>query len=61
MDTIDDRFLVYTTILFFCSVIGVMTGLVAAFATFCMVAVGVELAYFLGGMVHELDHSGTSF
>ncbi len=60
MDAIDERFAVYTAIIFICSAIGALAGTVAAVATFAMVAAGVELAYWFGGVMEDLGHTGAS-
>jgi hypothetical protein len=60
MDAIDERFLVYTAVLFVCSAIATFAGFTAAFATFSMVTVGVEFAYWLGGVMSAPGQSGAS-
>lgn len=55
MDAIDERFAVYTAILLICSAVGALTGIVAGAATLGILAMGVELAYWLGGV---MDDSG---
>lgn len=60
MDAIDERFAVYTAIIFICSALGALAGTVAAAATFAIVAAGVELAYWLGGVMEDSGHAGAS-
>jgi len=60
MDAIDERFAVYTVIIFICSVIGTFAGLIAAAATFTIIAAGVELAYWVGGVMEDLGHTSAS-
>ena len=45
MDTLDERFLIYTTVVFIGSALGALAGLSAAVLSVALVAVGVELAY----------------
>jgi hypothetical protein len=50
MDTIDERFVLYTTALFFCSVCMMLgAGSIAAWIAVA-VLVGVELAYWIAGL-----------
>lgn len=58
MDAIDERFAVYTAIIFICSAIGALVGIGAAATTFALVAAGVELAYWVGGVMEDLGHDG---
>ncbi len=60
MDALDERFLVYTVILFICSALGAMAGFSAAAVTFAVLTAGVELAYWLGGVMTAPGHSGAS-
>ena len=60
MDAIDERFAVYTAILFICSALGALAGLAAAAVTFGLVAAGVEMAYWVGGVMDAPAHSGAS-
>jgi hypothetical protein len=55
MDVIDERFAVYTTVLFFCSAIGALAGLTAAVVTFGLVVASVEVAYWFGSAVSSAD------
>jgi hypothetical protein len=43
MDAIDERFAVYTVVLFLCSEIALMAGVAAGAATFAALAAGIEL------------------
>ncbi len=58
MDAIDERFAVYTAIIFICSAIGAVAGTLAAATTLAIVAAGVELAYWAGGVMEDLGHNG---
>lgn len=60
MDALDERFAVYTAVLFICSALGALAGLSAAAVTFGLVTAGVELAYWLGGVQDAPGHSGAS-
>lgn len=60
MDTIDERFAVYTAILFICSAIGALAGIVAGMGTLGVVLIGVELAYWLGGVMDDSGLEGAS-
>ena len=60
MDAIDERFAVYTAIIFMCSVIGSVVGIIAAASTFAVIAAGVELAYWVGGVMDDLGHASAS-
>lgn len=60
MDAIDERFLIYTAVLLVCSAVGTLAGLTAAAATFVCVAVGVELAYWVGGVMSAPGQFGAS-
>ena len=51
MDSLDERFAVYTAVLFVCSAIGALAGLAAAAVTFGLVVAGIEVAYWLGGVL----------
>lgn len=48
MDVIDERFAIYTTVLFFCSAVGALAGFAAAAVTFGLLVVGIEVAYRVG-------------
>lgn len=60
MDTIDERFAVYTAILFICSAIGALAGVFAGLTTLGVVLMGVELAYWLGGVMEDSGFDGAS-
>ncbi|MCH1492768.1 MAG: hypothetical protein L7T24_09435 [Luminiphilus sp.] len=60
MDAIDERFAVYTAIIFICSAVGALAGGFAAAATFAVIAVGVELAYWLGRVIEDSGHTGAA-
>lgn len=60
MDAIDERFLVYTTIIFICSVLAALAGFTAGAATLLMIVAGVETAYWLGRPSGTTGHSGAS-
>ena len=49
MDTLDERFLIYSALLVLCAFAGVFLGLVAASWTFFQVAAVIELVYWIGG------------
>lgn len=51
MDVLDERFAVYTAVLFVCSAIGALAGFAAAAVTLSLVVAGVEVAYWLGGVL----------
>jgi hypothetical protein len=51
MDSLDERFAVYTAVLFVCSAIGALAGLAAVAVTFGLVVAGIEVAYWLGGVL----------
>jgi hypothetical protein len=48
---LDERFAVYTTIVFVCSAIGALAGLPVALVTFCLMSTGVEVTYWLAGVL----------
>lgn len=48
MDVIDERFAIYTTVVFFCSAVGALAGIPAAVVTFGLLVIGIEVAYQLG-------------
>ena len=60
MDAIGERFLVYTAVLLVCSAVGTLAGFAAAATTFGMVVVGVELAYWLGGVMSAPGQLGAA-
>lgn len=60
MDALDERFLIYTAVLLVCSAVGTLAGFTAAAATFAVVVVGVELAYWLGGVMTAPGQFGAS-
>jgi len=60
MDTIDERFAVYTAILFVCSAISALAGIFAGLATLCVLLMGVELAYWLGTVTDGPGLEGAS-
>ncbi|MGB0764546.1 MAG: hypothetical protein ACPGPG_05045 [Luminiphilus sp.] len=60
MDAIDERFAVYTAIIFICSAVGALAGGFAATATFAVIASGVELAYWLGRVIEDSGHAGAA-
>jgi hypothetical protein len=53
MDAIDDRFAVYTVVLFLCSEIAVMAGVAAGAVTFAALGAGIELSYWLGRVMQD--------
>jgi len=57
MDAIDERFAVYTAIIFICSAIATLTGVVAATATFIIMVLGVELAYWCGVVIDDYSRN----
>ena len=60
MDAIDERFAVYTAIIFICSAVGALAGGFATAATFAVIAAGVELAYWLGRVIEDSGHTGAA-
>jgi len=48
MDVIDERFAIYTTVLFFCSAVGALAGFTAAAVTFGLLVASIEVAYHVG-------------
>ncbi|EED36732.1 hypothetical protein NOR51B_2821 [Luminiphilus syltensis NOR5-1B] len=57
MDTLDERFSIYTAVVFICSTLGALAGLSAAAVTFGVLAVGIELAYVASGLMNATDQS----
>ena len=60
MDVIDERFAVYTAIIFICGAVGALAGGFAATATLAVLASGVELAYWLGRVMEDTGPSGAT-
>lgn len=60
MDAIDERFAVYTVVLFLCSEIAVMAGVAAGAVTFAALAAGIELSYWLGRVMDDGGQLGAA-
>lgn len=58
MDTLDERFLIYTALLLLCAVAGVFLGLVVAAWTFVQMTAVIELVYWIGGPGRDKTVSG---
>ncbi|MDA9368062.1 hypothetical protein N9R27_01065 [Flavobacteriaceae bacterium] len=55
MDVIDERFLIYTAVMIICSALATFAGLTAGVATFSVVTVGIEFAYWSSGVMNAPD------
>ncbi len=48
MDTLEERFLIYSALLILCSTASVFVGLAAGFWSFVQIAAVIELIYWIG-------------
>ena len=60
MDALDERFAVYTVVLFLCSEIGMLAGAAAGAVTFGIITAGIELAYWLGRVMEDGGQFGAA-
>ena len=60
MDAIDERFAVYTVVLFLCSEVGMWAGAAVGGVTFAVITAGIELAYWLGRVMEDGGQLGAA-